>query len=70
MAKTRCNWCRPRSHLEDSFKADVHDKAAEVDPENEMHWGHLTIGYALGKGLSPVDAQDFARHIRYHTDLG
>ena len=55
--------------LIDQFKTEVDDRAEEVDPNMECYWQDLTIGWAIGKGLSPKDARDFARYIRYHTEL-
>jgi hypothetical protein len=52
------------------FKTECSDRASEIDPNNEFHWLHLTIGWAIAKGLNPEAAYDFARHIRYETDLG
>jgi len=52
------------------FKTEVHDKAKEVDPSNEQDWFSITLGWALGKGLSPDRAHEFAIYIRYKTELG
>lgn len=60
----------PNEHLIPIFKAEVHDKAAEVDPNDEHDWHSLTLGWAIAKGLSPSDADAFALHIRYNTELG
>lgn len=53
-----------------AFKIEVHDRSEEIDPENDEDWCSLTLGWAIGKGLSPDDALAFASHIRYHTELG
>lgn len=52
------------------FKTEVHDKVTEVDPDGELHWLHLTIGWAIGKGYTPTQAWYIASFIRYDTDLG
>jgi hypothetical protein len=54
--------------LRDQFKVEVHDKSDEIDPDQD--WFSLTLGWALAKGCSPEDANDFAMQIRYRTDLG
>jgi len=59
-----------KSEAEKMFKADVHDLAALVDPDNEQDWYSLTLGYFIGKGEDPESAHDLALYIRYHTDLG
>lgn len=56
--------------FQDQFKAEIHDRAEEVDPSNEYDWWSLTLGWAIGKGMDPETAAEFATHIRYHTDLG
>jgi len=61
---------KDRDKFEELFKTEVHDKGHEVDPANELDWYVLTVGWAIGKGVKPEDAHDFARYIRYHTDLG
>ncbi len=52
------------------FKTECHDRASQVDPDNSHDWHSLTLGWAIAKGLSPDDAHDFARYIRYDTELG
>lgn len=52
------------------FKEEAHDKSETIDPDNEHDWYSLTLGWALGKGMTPEDAAAFAIHIRYHTELG
>lgn len=54
----------------EAFKTEVHDKGSEIDPGDEYDWWSLTLGWALGKGMSPDDASSFATHIRYNTSLG
>ena len=45
----------------ESWKEDVLDKQEQVDPENELYWSHLALGYFLGLGMSIEDAQDSVR---------
>ena len=59
-----------QEQLTQLFKIEVHDRANEVDPSKSEHWGSLILGWAIGKGLEPESAYEFATHIRYHTDLG
>ena len=54
----------------DLFKTECYDRALEIDPNNILDWFSLTIGWAISKGLSTIDANDFAIHVRYETDLG
>lgn len=51
------------------FKAEITDRATEIDPNQEQDWFSLTLGWAIAKGLSPDTAHSFATHVRYHTDL-
>ena len=57
------------NHLIELFKKEVTDRSEEVDPCEEEHWGSLTLGWAIAKGLSPEDAKEFAVYIRYNTEL-
>ena len=43
------------------WKQDVWDKQKDVDPENELYWSHLALGYFIGLGLSIDDAHDSVR---------
>ena len=45
----------------EQWKRDVWDKQDEVDPEGELYWSHLALGYFLGMGLSLEMAQDSVR---------
>lgn len=58
------------SQLIDLWKSEVFDKANEIDPDNERDWYSLCVGWMIGKGYDAETATDFARHIRYNTDLG
>lgn len=51
------------------FAEEVSKKAESIDKNNDLQWRDLTIGWALGKGLTPNDALEFATFIRYHTNL-
>lgn len=46
-----------RTQIE-QWKKDVWDKREEIDPDNELYWSHLALGYFIGLGLSVDDAQD------------
>ncbi len=59
-----------KEKLTKQFKVEVHDRAKKIDPHNEYDWTGLTLGWAIAKGLSPLDATEFATYIRYDTDLG
>lgn len=54
--------------LVDQFKTEVSDRSSEIDPEET--WSSLILGWAIAKGLTPIQAQAFSIFIRYHTDLG
>lgn len=46
-----------------AWKLEVCDWAGEIDPENEMDWHALFVGFAMGKGLSPADALDYSFYM-------
>jgi len=50
--------------------AYVDSMRKKLDPDEELCWKSLTVGWALAKGLSCNKAQAFATKIRYHTKLG
>ena len=52
------------------FKNNVDENASTVDPADCEDWHSLTIGWALGKGLTIEDSHKFAAFIRYFTELG
>ena len=56
--------------FEHMFKQEVYDRAKYIDSAGEQDWFSLTLGWAIGKGLSPEIAHSFALHIRYNTELG
>ena len=58
-----------RDRLEKEFKAEVSDRSADIDPDNDLDWHSLTVGWAAAKGVPPKDCYTFATHIRYDTDL-
>jgi hypothetical protein len=53
-----------------AFKAEIRDRAEEVDPNDNEDWFSLTLGWAIGKGLTIREAYDFAIYIKYETPLG
>ena len=59
-----------RNELVEAFKTECDDRGAQIDPDNELDWFSLTVGWAIAKGLTPDEANELAIHIRYDTDLG
>ena len=47
----------------------VYEKSHQVDPKNELDWYSLAIGFGIAWGLSPKDAHDFSRYLRFSTHL-
>lgn len=57
---------KEKTHYEELFKSECFDRASEIDPNEELHWwDSLVIGWAIGKGLSPKEALEFASYL--HT---
>ncbi len=46
--------------LLEEFRINVHDRSAEVDPNDAHNWYDLAYGWGLAKGLLIVDAHRFA----------
>ena len=61
---------KDRDELVSQFKTEVNDRAEEIDESGKQDGYSLTLGWAIAKGLTPDEAHEFARHIRYHTELG
>ena len=53
----------PRNVLEQMFKTEVADRSEAIDEVKYLDWYSLALGWAIGKGLSPDEAHDFANHI-------
>jgi hypothetical protein len=51
------------------FKKEVTKRTEEIDPNSELDWLSLTVGWAIAKGMTPFDAKEFAIYLRYHTSL-
>lgn len=54
----------------EQFKNEVSSKAQDIDSTQSQDWFSLTLGWAIGKGMSVEEAHSFASFIRYQTDLG
>jgi len=52
------------------FRVEIDNRPFDVDPSGDEDWHSLAVGWAIGKGLQPEDARNFAQYIRYKTDLG
>jgi hypothetical protein len=70
--RVECSKCDNPPHVsrQEAFKAQVSDRASEIDPDQEEDWYSMTLGWAIGSGMPIKEAQEFALHIRYHTRLG
>jgi len=48
-------------------KKEIHDVAKDIDPNDEHCWYSIVLGWALGKGATPKQAEEFSLHVRYKT---
>lgn len=64
------NYEKRHTALIAAFKAECHNRASSIDPDDEQDWYSLTLGWALAKGIKPYAAHEFASFIRYFSDLG
>lgn len=53
------------TELEHKFKTEMCEHADEVDPTGEQDWFSLSLGWAIGKGLTFEAAWEFAVRMRY-----
>lgn len=44
----------------DAWREKICNHGEEIDPENELDWTALFIGFAIGMGLSIESATDYA----------
>jgi len=51
-----------KKEIVDMWKKEVYDKVESIDPDSELHWESLAIGWALAKGMSPDKSIDFGRY--------
>lgn len=51
------------------FAEQVTQFSEDIDPDNERCWLSLTVGWAVAKGMTGEDANDFATWVRYETEL-
>ena len=64
-----CKLCQNPPAIQEDFKKEIQKRARAIDPHNEQDWYSMILGYAIGKGMKPAAAHDFATHLRYHTSL-
>jgi hypothetical protein len=57
---TTAKWNKKYAALHKEWKQSVVDKAQRVDPSSEYIWEGVAVGWAIGKGLSPKEAHEFA----------
>lgn len=50
------------------FKLEVITKQVDIDPDNEYDWFAISVGWALAKGLTPLEANNFALFARYDKE--
>lgn len=51
--------------LSEMFNAEIQEKSSLIDPGGNEDWHSLALGWALGKGLDPEAALDFALRATY-----
>lgn len=59
-----------KEELLDVYLDEVYDKAEEIDPSESQDWYSLALGWAIGKGLEPEAAHEFANQVIYDTEFG
>jgi len=48
------------------FKKDICDKSKDIDPNEELQWRDMSIGYFLAKGVDVNIAHELATIVRYY----
>lgn len=55
------------------YQVEVHKEHDKIDRGGMSgceDWYSLSVGWALGKGLTSEEAHEFAYYIRYNTEMG
>ena len=55
--------------IEFQFREEILNRKTRIDPYNSEDWYSLALGWALAKGIPPDAAHNFAKLVRYYTDL-
>lgn len=55
---TRDHWC-------ELFATEITDRETEIDESEEQDWYSLSLGWALGKGLSVDESHALSIYLRY-----
>jgi hypothetical protein len=51
-----------------AYKAEIVARADSIDPDSVHDWESMALGWAIGKGLTVKEAQEFGREaIRYQS---
>jgi hypothetical protein len=59
-----------RADLIPLFVEECDKRSKEIDPDSEHDWFALTLGWAIAKGCTALEARKLAIHIRYKTPYG
>lgn len=51
------------------FLNEVSNNAEDIDPDQELDWESLTVGWAVAKGIPTEEARSFAIRVRYRSSL-
>jgi hypothetical protein len=51
------------------WHTSVRDRADVIDPQEERQWRDLSYGWALGRGLTPKQAEDFSLFVYYTIEM-
>jgi len=46
-----------------AWKLEVRDKSQQIDPSDEYVWRGVAMGWAIGKGMSLEQSQEFVNHL-------
>ena len=60
---------RKITNFQTQFAREVIDNKKLIDPYNWEDWYSLALGWAIAKGVSPDEAHNFAKIVRYYTEL-
>lgn len=55
--------------LVDLYKEQIVSHAAEIDPSDRHDWESMALGWAIGRGMTVEEADEFASQAYLHQTL-
>ncbi len=57
------------TNYQSQFRQEVIYRRNRIDPYHSEDWYSLALGWAIAKGIPPEEAHEFAKIVRYYTEV-